>query len=84
MKKGLIGTIIFLFIAIISLSFVLYQRYQDNKIINQEIKENQEKKNKIREEKQNELDILIEQNKDKIERYQKIEKWNEEITSYLE
>ncbi len=84
MKRVLIGTSIFLFIVIISLSFVLYRRYQDNKIINQEIKEDREEKNKKREEKQRELDNLIEQNKDKIERYQKIEKWNEEITSYLE
>ncbi len=84
MKRLLIGTSIFLFIVIVSLSFVLYRRYQDNKIINQEIKEDREEKNKKREEKQRELDNLIEQNKDKIERYQKIEKWNEEITSYLE
>jgi len=84
MKRVLIGLSVFLLITIMSFSYILYRRYQNNKIINQEIKEEEEKNNKRREEKQKELDIIMEQNKDKIERYQKIEKWNEEITSYLE
>ena len=35
-------------------------------------------------EKQDELDKLKEENKDKIIKYEKVEKWNDEIVSYLE
>ena len=34
--------------------------------------------------KQDELDKLKEENKDKITKYEKVEKWNNEIVSYLE
>lgn len=34
--------------------------------------------------KQDELDRLKEENKDKIAKYEKVEKWNNEIVSYLE
>ena len=35
-------------------------------------------------EKQDELDKLKEENKDKINEYEKVEKWNDEIVNYLE
>lgn len=35
-------------------------------------------------EKQDELDKLKEENKDKIIKYEKVKKWNDEIASYLE
>ncbi len=84
MKKGLIITIILLGIMIIFSSVILYKRYQDNKIIDGNNIKEEVKVSSLRKEKEKELERVIEENKDKIERYKKIESWNEEIIEYLE
>ena len=82
MKKFLVVLIIVLFIPIMVLSFILYKKHKDdNPIIDNsmEIRLLEEKK-----EKEQELELLKENNKDKIERYEKVKSWNEEITYYFD
>ncbi len=84
MKKGLIITIITLGVGIIIASAVLFKRYQDNKIIDKENSREQERTLTSRKAKELELQKVIEENQEKLERYNKIDSWNKEIIEYLE
>ena len=82
MKKFLVVLIVILIIPIKVLSLVLFKKYRYGKPIidnTMELRLQEEKK-----EKEKELELIKEENKDKIERYEKVKSWNEEITSYFD
>ena len=84
MKKGLIITSIILLIAIGISTYIYFKKSNDRTIILEKIEGETKKIEKVEKEKMEELDRVMEGKQDKIERLNKIEEWNKEITSYLE
>ena len=84
MKKGLIITSILLLVLICLSIFIYFKKSNDHTIILEKIDGENKKIEKVQQEKMDELNSVIEANKEKVERLEKIEKWNEEISSYLE
>ena len=81
MKKFLIVINITLIIPILVLSIIIFKKYRDDNVIDTSVEQRliSERYNI-----QKELDLIKETNKDKIEKYEKVKSWNEEITSYLD
>ena len=82
MKKVLVFIIIVLMVPILVLSIITLNKYhKDDIVIDKSIEEEllKEKYNR-----KQELDKIIESNKDKIDKYLNVKEWNEEITSYFD
>ncbi len=82
MKKFLVGVIIILIIPITILSIITYNKYR-----NSDKKVNKSLETRLLDErnsKQKELDTIKESNKEKVEKYEKVRSWNEEIIYYFD
>lgn len=82
MKKVLLITSFILIITIILISIMFYNKTHKKNVIVDNSKEI-----KLLEEyatKEKELESIKEANKDKIEKYEKVKSWNEEITYYFD
>ena len=82
MKKFLVGVIIILIIPIIILSIITYNKYR-----NSDKKVDKSLETRLLDErnsKQKELDTIKESNKEKVEKYEKVRSWNEEIIYYFD
>ena len=82
MKKVLLITSFILLIPIILVSILFYKKTNRVNVVIDNT--NQIKLIKEQEEKEKELAEIKEANKDLIERYEKVKKWNEEITYYFD
>ena len=80
MKKLLL---VMLFISIAISSMILCNSINEKKNINNRINKIDAEASSKKDEKTNELNKLKEENKDKINRYEEVEKWNQEILDYL-
>ena len=72
-----------LFISIAISSMILCNSINEKKNINNRINKIDAEASSKKDEKTNELNKLKEENKDKINRYEEVEKWNQEILDYL-
>lgn len=82
MKKFLVGVIIILIIPITILSIITYNKYR-----NSDKKVDKSLETRLLDErnsKQKELDTIKESNKEKVEKYEKVRSWNEEIIYYFD
>ena len=82
MKKFLVGVIIILIIPINILSIITYNKYR-----NSDKKVDKSLETRLLDErnsKQKELDTIKESNKEKVEKYEKVRSWNEEIIYYFD
>ena len=82
MKKFLVGVIIILVIPITILSIITFNKYR-----NSDKKVDKSLETRLLDErnsKQKELDTIKESNKEKVEKYEKVRSWNEEIIYYFD